>query len=189
MEWHLSPYPFPSGERSWIKTQLVGNYNFENVLAAICVAVYFGAEMEKINQAIADYTPKNNRSQSLNTKRNHLIVDAYNANPSSMQVALDNFLNMKASPKMAIIGEMKELGEYSQEEHQRLVDRLRESAIDRIILCGGSFQNIKSIAPEWNVFTYTQELLDYLQTQNFSGFHILIKGSRTNQLEKTIEFL
>jgi len=176
-----------------IKTQLVGNYNFENVLAAICVAVYFCAEtrhaISLLNQAIADYTPTNNRSQSMKTQRNHLIIDAYNANPSSMQVALDNFLNLKDSPKMVIIGEMKELGEYSLEEHQKLVDRLRESAIDKIILCGENFRNIASISLEWTVFQHTQELLDYLQAENFSGFNILIKGSRANQLEKTIEFL
>ena len=174
---------------SRIKTQLVGNYNFENVLAAICIAVYFEVDVENLNQALTGYTPTNNRSQHLKTKRNHLIIDTYNANPSSMQVALDNFLTMKISPKMAIIGEMKELGEYSREEHQRLVDRLRESAIDKLILCGESFRNIHSTAPEWMVFQHTSELLDYLQSEHFSGFHILIKGSRTNQLEKTIGFL
>ena len=176
-----------------IKTQLVGNYNFENVLAAICVAVYFCVDIQHtaslLNQAIADYKPTNNRSQSMKTQRNHLIIDAYNANPSSMQVALDNFIGLKAAPKMAIIGEMKELGEYTQEEHQKLVDRLRGSVIDKVILCGENFRNIHSIAPEWMVFPHTQELLDYLRSENFSGFHILIKGSRTNQLEKTIEFL
>jgi len=174
---------------SVIKTQLVGNYNFENVLAAICSAAYFGVDAEKINQALADYVPTNNRSQSLKTERNRLIIDAYNANPSTMQVALDNFLHLKVSPKMTIIGEMKELGEYSLEEHQKLVDRLRESAIDKVILCGENFRNAYSIPPEWMVFQHTQELLDYLQSENFSGYHILIKGSRANQLEKTIEFL
>ena len=177
-----------------IKTQLVGNYNFENVLAAICVTTYFGmktlhATSPQLNQAIADYAPTNNRSQSLKTGRNSLIIDAYNANPSSMQVALDNFLGSRASPKMVILGEMKELGEYSREEHWKLINRLRKSAIDKVILCGENFQNIHSIAPEWMVFGHTQELLDYLQSKNFLGFHILIKGSRTNQLEKTIKFL
>jgi len=172
-----------------IKTQLVGNYNFENVLAAICVAAYFEVEPEKIIQALADYLPKNNRSQSMKTNRNDLIIDAYNANPSSMQAALDNFLSLKGAPKMAIIGEMKELGEYSREEHQKLVDRLRESGIDKVILCGENFLNIHAVASEWTVFPHTQELLDYLQSEKFSGYHILIKGSRANQLEKTIEFL
>jgi len=180
LEWNLT---------NRIKTRLAGNYNFENVLAAICVGTYFDATSLQINDAIAGYTPANNRSQSLKTKRNHLIIDAYNANPSSMQVALDNFLNLKVSPKMAIIGEMKELGAYSREEHQKLIDRLKESAIDKVILCGVNFQTVHSIAPEWTVFKDTQELLDYLQSGNFYGFHILIKGSRTNQLEKTIEFL
>ena len=174
-----------------IKTQLVGNYNFENVLAAICVATYFGGQtaVTQINNAIAGYAPTNNRSQSQKTQRNNLIIDAYNANPSSMQVALDNFLSLKVSPKMAIIGEMKELGEYSREEHQKLVDRLKESAIDKVILCGENFYNTGSITPTLMIFQNTQELLEYLKTENLSGYHILIKGSRTNQLEKTIEFL
>ena len=204
IEWYLSPKPSPQREGNWdrlrndkasfrIKTQLVGNYNFENVLAAICIATYFNGETggapSILNQALVDYTPTNNRSQSLKTTKNHLIIDAYNANPSSMQVALDNFLSLKISPKMVIIGEMKELGKYSLEEHQKLVDRLLESAIDKVILCGENFRNICSKAPEWTFFLQTQELLDYLQSKNFAGFHILIKGSRANQLEKTIEFL
>jgi len=193
MERVLTPCPSPLGEglgeRMRIKTQLVGNYNFENVLAAVCIAKYFGVETEKLNRAIAEYAPTNNRSQSLKTQRNDLIIDTYNANPSSMQVALDNFLNLKVSPKMAIIGEMKELGQYSSEEHQKLVDRLRESAIDKVILCGENFQNTYSIPPDWAVFRQTQDLLNHLQSEHFSGFHILIKGSRTNQLERTIEFL
>ena len=207
LEW--SPRPSPQGEgrgeRSRLKTQLVGNYNFENVLAAICVATYFSVEtcgaietacasplhtvFTQINNAIAGYTPTNNRSQSLKTKRNHLIIDAYNANPSSMKVALDNFLNLKVSPKMAIIGEMKELGEYSREEHQKLVDCLRKSAIDKVILCGKNFLNTVSIDLKWMIFQHTEELLDYLKNENISGFHIFIKGSRTNQLENTVDFL
>ena len=170
-----------------IKTQLVGNYNFENVLAAICVTVYFN--VKAINNAIAGYAPTNNRSQNMKTKRNHLIIDAYNANPSSMQVALDNFLSFNVSPKMAIIGEMKELGEYSREEHQKIIDRLLESKIDKIIICGENFANIKPSALNWMFFQYTQDLLNYLKTENISGYYILIKGSRTNKLEETIEFL
>jgi len=191
MEWVLTPNPSPSGEGRGVrlKTQLVGNYNFENVLAAVCIAVYFGMEMEKLNRAIAGYAPTNNRSQSLKTQRNDLIIDAYNANPSSMQVALDNFLNLTVFPKMAIIGEMKELGQYSSEEHQKLVDRLRESVINKVILCGENFRNTHSLPPDWAVFRHTQDLLNYLQSEHFSGFHILIKGSRSNQLEKTVEFL
>ena len=201
MEYHLSPQgdetglpPSPCGEGQGvrchsIKTQLVGSYNFENVLATICMGLYCGIEADKLNKAITDYTPDNNRSQSLKTKRNRLIIDSYNANPSSMQVALDNFFNLKVSPKMAIVGEMKELGEYSLDEHQKLVDCLRKNAIDKVILCGEHFRNTRSIPPAWNSFLHTQELLDFLQSEAFSGYHILIKGSRANQLEKTIEYL
>ena len=180
-------------DKAWtlIKTQLVGNYNFENVLAAICISKYFEVETEhsQFIKAIANYSPTNNRSQNLKTERNHLIIDAYNANPSSMQVALDNFFSLKVSPKMVILGEMKELGEYSEEEHQKLFDRLSENSIDMVILCGENFRNISSKPPELLVFLHTQDLLDYLKDGNISGFHILIKGSRTNQLERTIEFL
>jgi len=159
-------------------------------LAAICIAVYFNdISGELLNNAIADYTPTNNRSQSLKTKRNDLIIDAYNANPSSMKVALDNFFNLNVSPKMVIIGEMKELGEYSREEHQKLIDRLTESAVDKVILCGESFQSYCTIDEKRAVFQHTQELLNYLKSEKFSGFYVLIKGSRSNQLEKTIEFL
>ena len=188
MEWKNLPSLCGEGSgEGLIKTQLVGNYNFENVLAAICMAAYFGNG--SFVQAIENYTPTNNRSQSLKTQRNQLIIDAYNANPSSMKVALDNFSALKVSPKMVIFGEMKELGEYSCEEHQKLVDNLRESAIDKVILCGESFRYTNSIPKEWNVFSNINELSNYLKSENISGFHILIKGSRTNQLEKTIEFL
>ena len=198
LEWSLGTAEQSGNDKtvSLLKTRLIGNYNFENVLAAICVAVYFNikaqliASRQQINHTITGYTPVNNRSQELKTQRNRLIVDAYNANPSSMQVALDNFFNLNDSPKMVILGEMKELGKYSREEHQKLVERLKESAIDKVILCGENFQTVANpIPPQWAVFQNTQELLDYLHSGNFSGFHILIKGSRANQLEKTIEFL
>ena len=196
LEWRNSCYPVFDEEFQFrVKTQLVGNYNFENVLAAVCIAEFFNniealRATARQNNAIADYAPANNRSQSLKTERNTLIIDAYNANPSSMQVALDNFLSLKISPKMVIIGEMKELGEYAPEEHRKLVERLKESAIDKVILCGENFSNIGSITPNrMVVFRHTQELLNYLQSEKFSGFHILIKGSRANQLERAIEFL
>jgi UDP-N-acetylmuramoyl-tripeptide--D-alanyl-D-alanine ligase len=189
--WKQLPLPAPKAQPVgyWVETQLVGNYNFENILAAICVGAFQGIADANINQTIANYIPQNNRSQSLKTERNCLIVDAYNANPSSMQAALDNFSNMDVSPKMVILGEMKELGEYSREEHQKIIDYVLENAFDKVVLCGEHFQNVRPAASEWPVFLHTQELLDYLRTETVSGFHILIKGSRTNQLEKTIEYL
>jgi UDP-N-acetylmuramoyl-tripeptide--D-alanyl-D-alanine ligase len=171
------------------KTNLVGGYNFENTLAAICVASYFGVGVEEINRSITGYLPQNNRSQNLRTTKNRLIVDAYNANPGSMTAALDNFLTLNVSPKMVILGEMRELGEYSREEHRKLADRLLESHLDKVILCGEKFSDFRSASPEWLIFDRTPDLIDYLQTENISGYHILIKGSRTNQLEKTLVFL
>jgi len=194
----VKPAKTDSSSEVRIETRLVGDYNFENVLAAICIGVYINDTLgnvetkhalDLLQQAIAGYVPTNNRSQRLETQRNHLIVDAYNANPSSMQVALDNFLASKGSPKMAIIGEMKELGKYAAEEHQKLVDRLRDSALDQVILCGEHFGDVCGISPEWKLFRDTQELTACLQSENFSGYHILIKGSRTNQLEQAVAFL
>jgi UDP-N-acetylmuramoyl-tripeptide--D-alanyl-D-alanine ligase len=172
-----------------IRTHLAGAYNFENIMAAICVASYLGVDSAKINRSIADYVPQNNRSQYLNTKTNRLIMDAYNANPSSMEVALDNFLSQNVSPKMVILGEMRELGKYSDEEHQKIVDRLRQSDIERVILCGENFRACHAIDLGWHVFSQTPELMDFLREEKISGYNILIKGSRANQLEKIIEFL
>jgi UDP-N-acetylmuramoyl-tripeptide--D-alanyl-D-alanine ligase len=177
------------GERkNKITTHLAGNYNFENVLAAICIASYFEVESEKINYAIENYLPSNNRSQNQKTEKNHLIIDAYNANPSSMQVALDNFDSLNVSPKMVIIGEMNELGAYAPEEHQKLVNRLNELPCT-VVLVGENFKKCASLNPEWKLFTTTDDLITYLQTVSPSGYHILIKGSRGNQLEKAIPYL
>ncbi|MDR0865527.1 MAG: UDP-N-acetylmuramoyl-tripeptide--D-alanyl-D-alanine ligase [Candidatus Symbiothrix sp.] len=174
-----------------ILTHLVGSYNFENVLAAICVANYFGVEDEKINDSIASYIPTNNRSQNQKTGKNELIIDAYNANPSSMQAALDNFKSLDVSPKMVILGEMKELGNYNKEEHQKLVESLSspEKKMDKVWLVGENFKECSSLNPEWQVFSKTDDLLAYLQTTSLSGYFILIKGSRGNQLEKVIPYL
>jgi UDP-N-acetylmuramoyl-tripeptide--D-alanyl-D-alanine ligase len=172
-----------------IITHLVGDYNFENVLAAICVASYFGVENALINEAIAHYIPQNNRSQNQKTEKNQLIIDAYNANPSSMNAALNNFISLDVSPKMVILGEMKELGKYSEEEHRKIIDLLLQSSIESIILVGKEFRKTTDIPSDWKFFLQTDDLLNYLQEANISGYTLLIKGSRTNQLEKTIAFL
>ncbi|MDR3340530.1 MAG: UDP-N-acetylmuramoyl-tripeptide--D-alanyl-D-alanine ligase [Candidatus Symbiothrix sp.] len=186
LEWTKDKEKTPT---HYCRTNLVGGYNFENVMAAVCIASYFGVESEKISRAIAAYVPQNNRSQNLQTTKNRLIIDAYNANPSSMKAALDNFLALHVSPKMVILGEMKELGAYSKEEHQQLIDRLSASGLDKVFLCGESFVACCSIPSDWRIFPQTTDLLTYLPTADISGYYILIKGSRTNQLEKTTAFL
>ncbi|GHV57758.1 UDP-N-acetylmuramoyl-tripeptide--D-alanyl-D-alanine ligase [Bacteroidia bacterium] len=171
-----------------ITTHLVGSYNFENVLAAICIACRFGVEEAKINAAIEKYIPTNNRSQNMDTGRNHLIVDAYNANPSSMQVALENFNALDLKPKMLILGEMKELGDYSREEHQQLTDSIAP-AVEKVFLIGENYAQCRSLPSEWVLFSTTDALIAYLQVNPVQGYHILIKGSRSNRLEKVIPYL
>ncbi|KAA6302627.1 MAG: UDP-N-acetylmuramoyl-tripeptide--D-alanyl-D-alanine ligase [Candidatus Ordinivivax streblomastigis] len=171
-----------------VTTHLVGSYNFENVLAAICMADYFGVESALINRAIQNYLPGNNRSQNHKTVKNDLILDAYNANPCSMQAALDNFARLDGFPKMVILGEMRELGDYSYEEHQRLIDKLSILPLEQIFLVGENFNNL-AVNPKWKVFAHTDALAAYLQTSGLEGYHILIKGSRNNQLEKLIPYL
>jgi UDP-N-acetylmuramoyl-tripeptide--D-alanyl-D-alanine ligase len=191
LQWH-SPFRAPCTVHRApfiLPTHLVGAYNLENVLAAICIASYFKVESSLINQAIENYIPQNNRSQNKQTEKNQLIIDAYNANPSSMAAALDNFVSQAISPQMVILGEMRELGRYSEGEHQKIADFLRHSKIDFIILVGNEFARLSSLPSGWKIFLETADLLDFLKTTDIKGFTILIKGSRSNQLEKTIEFL
>ena len=126
-----------------VQTQLIGSYNIDNLLAAIAVGINFGVDRKKICAALEEYTPSNNRSQMTITEKNHLIVDAYNANPSSMQAALENFKLMQADNQMAILGAMRELGEVSAEEHQRIVDYLKTTDVKTVWLVGEEFKDIK----------------------------------------------
>ena len=172
-----------------LRMHLEGGYNFENVLAAICVASYFGVEDSLIRLAIENYIPQNNRSQAQKTAKNHLIIDAYNANPSSMKAALDSFISLNVFPKMVILGEMKELGNYGEEEHRKIIDLLHYSNIDKVVLVGENFKNQSHIPDGWEVFTQTSELFNYLEEAKIKGYTTLIKGSRVNQLERIIEYL
>jgi len=178
-----------SNNKSKIVTHLVGDYNLENVLASICVASYFGVDDNRINVAITNYIPINNRSQNCKTKKNNLIVDAYNANPDSMRVALNNFFDLHISPKMVVLGEMKELGKYSRKEHQKVVDNLFGQKINKVFLIGKNFEKCLLPCSRWKWFPQTENCLEYLQATPIEGYHILIKGSRKNQLEKILPYL
>jgi UDP-N-acetylmuramoyl-tripeptide--D-alanyl-D-alanine ligase len=172
-----------------ISTNLVGAYNFENAMAAVCIASYFGISAENICRAISNYTPTNNRSQSLQTDRNRLIIDAYNANPTSMRAALENFFALPVAPKMLILGEMRELGDYTREEHRAMTAFIRKNGIKRVILCGENFAVLDRLPPEWRVFASTDALIAYLSNAKIEGYAILIKGSRGNRLERIVELL
>jgi len=162
-----------------VQTQLIGAYNLDNMLAAITVGYVNNIPFEKINHALANYAPTNNRSQLTKTEHNSLIVDAYNANPTSMKAAIDNFRLMEVSPKMAIIGKMGELGDVSVEEHQKVVDMLREANFDEVWLVGDEFLDVDC---PFRIFHDAEEVKAAIQQQQPQNCYILIKGSNSNKL-------
>ena len=177
-----------SEETQWynIDTHLIGAYNLDNVLAAITVGLQFAVAPAQICHAIESYIPANNRSQLTNTPYNHLIVDAYNANPTSMEAALDNFNIMEVSPKMAIIGEMRELGDSSREEHGHIVKLLKRFRFDRVWLVGEAFTDIKC---HFQKFHDVDEVKKAIAEERPEGFYILIKGSNSVKLFQLPELL
>lgn len=175
-----------SGNTYNVKTHLIGSYNLDNLLAAVAVGSYFGVPAEAINNALESYMPTNNRSQFKQTERNSLIIDAYNANPSSMKVAIDNFAAMNGSPKAVVLGDMKELGLESDALHLEVVEQLRRYGFDKVYLCGEHFSNVAS---GFSPFATTADMVEALKKNNLSGFHILIKGSHSMGLEKVADLL
>jgi len=162
-----------------VQTQLIGAYNLDNLLAAITVGYVNDVPFQHINHALEHYTPQNNRSQLVKTAHNSLIVDAYNANPSSMKAAIDNFKLIEASHKMAIIGMMGELGEVSAEEHRKVVAMLEEAHFDEVWLVGSAFQKTPS---PFRTFADVAEVKQTLAQQMPNGMTILIKGSNSTHL-------
>ena len=171
-------------------THLVGGYNAENVSAAICVGRYFGVSEEAALAAIRAYVPSNNRSQLLQTERNTVVVDAYNANPTSMTAAIEAFcLSGEAGHETArcfILGAMRELGDYSHLEHQNIVNMLLERRADIVLLVGEEYRQTTAPYP---IFENVDALCEHLKAHPISGAHVLLKGSRSNQLEKVIPYL
>ena len=179
-------------ENEIIVFNLVGKYNFENVSAAICIGKYFGISAEQIKKAIEAYTSSNNRSQIIRTNKNTLIMDAYNANPSSMQAAIENFSEMKGENKWLILGDMLELGKYEIEEHKNMLGLVKEKKFQNVILTGEKFSKAGSeIKNNYLFFKSSDELAGRLKTNSPIGNNslILIKGSRGMKLEKLVEFL
>ena len=172
-------------------THLVGGYNAENISAAICVGEYFGVSREDALAAIRAYVPSNNRSQLMQTERNIVVVDAYNANPTSMTAAIEAFgkvpCDQGANTKDCyILGAMRELGEYSHLEHQNIVNMLLERKADLVYLVGEEYQD--TTAP-YTIFDNVNSLCEHLRQTPLKGYRILLKGSRSNQLEKVIPYL
>ena len=162
-----------------VQTHLIGAYNLDNMLAAITVGYVNNISFDNINHALASYVPTNNRSQLTETATNHLIVDAYNANPTSMQAAIDNFRLMDVSPKMAILGQMGELGDVSQEEHAKVIAQLQEAGFDEVWLVGSEFENVQS---PFRTFADVEAVKQELAVKQPEGMTILIKGSNSTRL-------
>ncbi len=175
------------GEKT-LNTQLIGNYNTENALAAICIGKYFKVPDNKIFEAIQNYTPSNNRSQFTKTEKNTLILDAYNANPTSMKLALENFDKLPAENKILFLGGMKELGNDSQTEHETIVKQIQTLNCKKVFLVGTEFEFAKNAANiQW--FSNTQNVLDFLETHPIENALILLKGSRSIGMEKLVQKL
>lgn len=168
-------------------THLVGGYNAENVSAAICVGTYFGVSEEAALAAIRAYVPSNNRSQLMQTARNTVVIDAYNANPTSMQAAIEAFGKGKRDEEGVkeayILGAMRELGEYSHLEHQNIVNMLLERKADKVLLVGPEYRETTAPYP---IYENVEALCEALEKEPLVGYRILLKGSRSNQLEKAV---
>ncbi|MBF6597279.1 MAG: UDP-N-acetylmuramoyl-tripeptide--D-alanyl-D-alanine ligase [Fermentimonas sp.] len=173
-----------------VKTRLVGVFNFDNAIAAVAVSKFFGINAERISSSLEEYEPTNYRSQFMRTTRNDLIIDTYNANPTSMKTSLDFFISIPSSlPKMAILGEMKELGEISEIEHERMIEYLSNNSNMEIFLVGQIFNNIIVPDNKYKFFESVVELNAFLQSNPIIGHYIFIKGSHSVQLDKVIELL
>lgn len=178
-------------DRSYrVRTRLVGEYNFDNAIAAVAVCKFFGIDAASINSALETYEPSNHRSQFRRTERNDLIIDAYNANPTSMEASVGFFSTIPSSlPKMVILGEMKELGGVSETEHEKLVEYLRKLSFDQVYLVGNSFHQWTTSDDGFHYFENVELLNNHLQQEPISDHYILLKGSHSVHLEKAIDFL
>lgn len=166
-----------------LTSQLIGTYNFNNIMTAVAVGKYFKVPSQLIQKAIENYQPTNNRSQIVKKDSNTYILDAYNANPTSMRAALDNFEQMQAPHKIAILGDMLELGKYSLSEHQIMLDYAHSKTLNQVISVGSEFEQVPTNHLH---FATANELKVWLDNQNFKNHLFLIKGSRGIRLESIL---
>jgi len=168
----------------FIQTRLVGDYNLPNILAAVTVGKTFKIPEEKIKSAIENYEPTNSRSQLVEKGTNKIILDAYNANPSSMKLAIENFAKLPTNHKVLLLGGMAELGTESLNEHRAIVDIIKKNDWEKVVLVGGDFLNFDH---PFIKFENALQAKDWWQQQHFENIHALIKGSRSMQMEKVLE--
>ncbi len=175
-------------ENLYIKTGLTGMYNFYNVMAAACIGRYFGVAPARIAGAIENYIPENNRSQIIKKGDLTIVMDAYNANPASMQAAIESFVSGFSGTKCLILGDMLELGQYTEQEHTNILKKIAEYPFKEVLLVGPAFLSVSKDFP-FKTFTDTTNLCHYLNDHKPVNCALLIKGSRGIKLEKVLEFL
>jgi UDP-N-acetylmuramoyl-tripeptide--D-alanyl-D-alanine ligase len=172
-----------------VQSNLAGAYNFENIATALCIAKFFGVAAEKANEAITEYKPGNMRSQIVVKGSNTIVLDAYNANPSSMQAAIENLASMKADKKIAIIGDMFELEEEAEKEHAAIGRLLAEKKFDEVYLCGTLMHAAASQLPSAYYFEKKEALIKQLQAKPIQGSTVLVKASRGIGLETVLDYM
>lgn len=181
-------FQWKQSDSAWhrVETHLIGSYNIDNMLAAATIGLYFGVTLEEVNDALASYIPQNNRSQLDVTAHNHLIIDAYNANPTSMMAALKNFREMKVEHKFALLGDMRELGAGSVEEHQKIVNYLKESDFEQVWLVGPEFGKTNH---GYRIFPQVEDVIKALDEEKPENYYVLVKGSNGIHLSKVLGHL
>jgi len=179
---------FSQGKKEVTETKLIGKYNLENILAAAAIGYHFKVPENKIGNAITAYQPTNNRSQLIKKGSNTYILDAYNANPSSMALALENFAEWNVPDKVLILGDMAELGEHSLNEHKAILKLAADLGFGEVILVGPNFEQAETQKKDssWR-FPTVESLKEWLATEPYKNATFLLKGSRVNKLEKLLE--
>ena len=177
---------FSNGMANTISTRLVGSYNLPNVLAAVATGIYFEVDPDRIKKAIESYTPTNSRSQLLEKGSNKIILDAYNANPSSMKAAIENFSMHAADQKILVLGAMAELGADSVEEHRKIVEEISRHQWKEVLLVGGDFLKTSH---GFRSFDNPSSAGEWLHSQGLQEAYLLVKGSRSMQMEKILDYL
>ncbi|MDY7395408.1 UDP-N-acetylmuramoyl-tripeptide--D-alanyl-D-alanine ligase [Aureibaculum sp. 2210JD6-5] len=172
-----------------VKSQLIGAYNYNNIAAALAIGSYFKIKDEDSRDAIKNYAPSNNRSQIILQNSNKIILDAYNANPSSMQVALENLSGLTDNSKIAILGDMFELGETTKYEHQNIIDTIAKLSIDKAYLIGENFYKCSSLNKNIMLFKSFEDFKEHFSNLKISNSTLLIKASRSMALERVLELL
>lgn len=178
---------YNNGNYKEVHTHLTGAYNLENALAAATVGMFYGVSEADVCEAISEYTPTNSRSQIVVTQRNRVVMDAYNANPSSMNASLDNFASLAGDDKVLVLGAMRELGDQQDVQHKNIMEKIRSFGFTSVYLVGDEFRKFSADYPSFKIVSSATELIEDMK--GLTGKYMLVKGSRSNKLEQLLEHL